>query len=303
MAVKKNRNDIIESALRKAGILAVGEEPSAEQTQAAAEDLDDMVKSWQATGAHLWSELEATLFVQPGQIKYQLGGDTTDHATEEYTETTLSVASVTNDNTVTLTNDSDLLVDDTIGITLDTGDIFWTTVTEICPPLLADLMPSDAAAGNSVYFYTTDITKPLRVPDARRRQSSQDIEMIKLGRIDYLNLPNKNSSGTPTQFYYKPNISSGQLFLWPSPTSSTTTIKFTYFRPLRVFSDADDEMDLPNEWVEAIKYNLAVRQAVEYGLNPNRLSVELAGVLYNNAYEWDQDDGDMELEFAYGRGQ
>jgi hypothetical protein len=300
MAIKNTRNDIITSALELIGAKAADEPASAADIQTGAAFLDRLVKSWQATGAHLWSRNSATLFVQPAQIEYQIGSTTADHATEEYTATTLSVAAVATDTVITLTSTTGLLVADVIGIKLDTGVLHWTTIASLAPTTITDQMPSGAAIGNTVYFYTTDLGKALRIPDARRKQSGQEIGMIQLGRIDYLNLPNKETSGTPTNFYYDPKKSFGNLFLWPAPTSADTTIQFTYYRPLDVFDTSASSPDFPDEWVEAMVYNLAFRLAPIFGQPIPPGVPELAGVLYANAYEWDQDDADVSLQFTSG---
>lgn len=303
MALKKDRNDIIEAALDLIGAVAAEESATAADIQDGAAALDRMVKSWQSKGAHLWTENEATLFVQPGQVEYQIGDSSPDHATEDPNETTLSADASTTDTVITLTDDTGLAVSDNIGVELDSGSLFWTTVASLSPVTLTDPLTGDAASGNTVYFYTTDIGKALRVPDARRRQSSQDIEMIKLGRRDYLNLPNKQSSGTPVQFYYKPNINSGQLFIWNSPTSIKTTIKFTYWRPLEVFATAESDPDFPNEWLEPLIYNLAVRRAPAYGLPVMPEVTALAVSLKQDVDEWDQEAADIFFQYAEGVGQ
>jgi hypothetical protein len=303
MALKKDRNDIIEAALDLIGVKAAEEPATAADTQDGAAALDRMVKTWQSDGAHLWSEQEATLFVQPGQAKYQLGDNSPDHATEDPNETTLSAAAVETDTVITLTDNTGLLVGDNIGVELDSGSLFWTTVASLGPTTLTDALTGDAASENTVYFYTADLGKALKVPDARRRQSDQDIEMVKLGRLDYLNLPNKATIGTPVQFYYRPDINSGSIFLWPTPESIDTTIKFTYWRPLEVFADADDAPDFPNEWIEALIYNLAVRRAPAYGMVVPPEVTALAVSLKEKASDWDQEQADIYFQYAEGRGQ
>lgn len=301
MALKRDRNNIIESALRKIGALAADEPPTAADILDGAEALDDMVKNWQASGAHLWTENDAVLFVQPGQAKYQLGGTTTDHATESFTDTTLSADAATSDTVITLTSTAGLLVADKIGIKLDSGDLHWTTIASLGPTTITDAMPSAATSGNVVYYYTTDIDKPLRVPDARRRRSGQDIEMIKMGRIDYLNLPNKFEQGTPVQFYFQPKKSFSFMYLWPTAASVETVIPFTYYRPIAVFDTSATDADFPDEWIEVLKFNLALRLAPEYGVNVPQEVAILAATLKADTGEWDQDAADVDFQFSFGR--
>ena len=147
------------------------------------------------------------------------------------------------------------------------------------------------------------------MPDARREQGSgvnaQEIEMIQMGRIDYLNLPNKNTSGTPVQFYYDPKIDFGTMFIWPAPTSTDDLMRFTYYRPLEVFADSEDAPDFPNEWIEALVYNLAVRLAPRFGTSLAEIQdvTAIAVALHQNALDWDQDDASVFFQYSRGRGQ
>lgn len=302
LPLKNDRNEIIEAALDLIGVVPAAEEPTAVDIQDGAAALNDMVKNWQSKGAHLWAQNEAFLFVQPGQVKYQFGDSSPDEATEAFTEDTLAANVASGSAIITLTT-STPLVNDRIGVELDTGVLFWSTVASLSPITLATVLPSAAASTNTVYFYTTIIGKALRVPDARRSQSGQDIEMLKMGRIDYFNLPNKLTLGTPVQFYYDPKISSGNMYLWPAPQSINTIIKFTYNRPLIVFSDADDEPDFPDEWIEVLKYNLALRRAPAYGVSAPIEVAALATSLMADTGEWDQDAADVSFQFSFGRGQ
>ena len=74
------RDQIIKSAARKIGAIASGETPDAQTIQDFSDQLNIMVKAWNASGIHIWTEEEATLFLQPNQVSYVLGGTTTDQA-------------------------------------------------------------------------------------------------------------------------------------------------------------------------------------------------------------------------------
>ena len=93
------------------------------------------------------------------------------------------------------------------------------------------------------------------------------------------------------------------LIAWPAPTSVDTLIRGTYYRPLDVFDDAADSPDFPDEWIEALKYHLAVRMAPRFGQPvPTEVAV-LAIRLYEDALEWDQGDASIFFQYGFGRGQ
>ncbi len=303
MALEKTRNDIITRALQLIGVAAADEDIAAADVQTSAIALDHMVKAWQGTGVHLWSRNEATLFVQPGQVKYQLGGTNTDNATEDFTSTALNGDVATGSTTPVVDSETGMIVGDFIGFILDAGGIHWTTIVSLAPLVITDSFPSAASDDNVVHFYTTKIAKALKVSDARRRQQESDIEMLRYGRIDYLNLPNKTIEGTPTVFYYDPKINFGNLFIWTAPQFSSTTILFSFLRPLDVFDTASSAPDFPDEWVETLSYNLAVRMAPVFGgatLTQDVLAIAAVG--YQNILDWDQEDASVDLQFYAGQG-
>lgn len=331
MAIEKTRTDIVDFALTLIGVKAADEDAQDSDVALATEGLDDLVKSYQATGSHLWNRRSFTLFLKAAQIKYTIGPQSqklssgnavnqnnVDHATESYTASTLASAVSTSASIITLTDtnititcddDSDILIGDFIALLTSSG-WWWSTVKAITLPAniqLSTTIPEDLAAGVVVNWYTDNLGKALRVPDARRQQGfapiSSEIEMEQMGRSDYLNLPNKNTSGTPVQFYYNPLIDDGEMFIWPAPTANDQYINGTYYRPIDVFDDADSAADFPNEWVAALKYNLAVHMAPAYGGREISQSVMLrAQELYNTAYSWDQGDAPSYFTFGKGRG-
>jgi hypothetical protein len=93
--------------------------------------------------------------------------------------------------------------------------------------------------------------------------------MRELTRLEYDTLGNKTSEGTPIQFYYDPQATYGDLYVFPVPDStaeSVNTVRIVYQRPFEDFDASSDEPDFPQEWYDAIKFGLADRLAPEYGL-------------------------------------
>jgi len=303
MALADSRNEIIDGALETIGVKAADESAQASDTLTAKKFLNRMVKRLQSTGSHLWTENLATLFISTGVREYTIGS--TADATESFSQTTTNVAAVTGANKVFLTSTTGILEGEQLGVRLDDGAINFSTVIQVAATFVTfeDVLVSDAASGNVVYFYTTRIGKALRIPDARRKQSGQEIQMIQLGRMDYLDLPNKDNQGTPVQFYYQPRQDTGDLFLWPAPASTETLINFTYYKPLDVFDDSDDQAEFPDEWIEALVLNLAVRLAPVFSQPIPPELRENAIQSANDALDWDQGDASVYFAYSETRGQ
>jgi len=94
------------------------------------------------------------------------------------------------------------------------------------------------------------------------------IEVMQKAKIDFNLLP-VGSSGVPVAYTYQPQVNVGQLSVWPTPDSSVpvgTRLVLTYQRPIEVFDIATDNPDFPQEWGNALIYNLALALADEYGV-------------------------------------
>lgn len=294
-----NRNQIILSALRKIKAIASGEVPDAQTVQDCADQLNSMVKSFAATGLHIWTETEATMFLQAGQFSYTLGAGSTDSATETYTATTLSSAAALGASSIVVASATGIATTYNIGVVQDAGTIFWTTVNGApvgTTVTLAGPLTDSASAGNAVYIYQTKIVRPLRVVAARRFQfaSLLDTQMLGLSRIDYRNMPNKQNIGVITQWFYDPKggaNATGSMYVWPAPSDVTSAVKFTWWRPLQDFNTSANNADIPQEWLDALVWNLAYRMAPEYDCPPAQYSMvkEQAAMTLQNAMGFDRE--------------
>lgn len=97
-------------------------------------------------------------------------------------------------------------------------------------------------------------------------------------------LLNTESTGAPTCYSYQPKVNVGVLSLWPLPTStdvSTYTLQLTYQRPFEGFTGASETPDFPQEWQNALIYQLAVVLAPEFGV-----PLEDRKALREEAKEW-----------------
>lgn len=116
--------------------------------------------------------------------------------------------------------------------------------------------------------------KPMRVLEVRRRvtSSSLDTPLLELAQRDYLEQPNKTVASIPTSFYYDPQRDTGTLYIWPTPSTTTAadmTLQLTYLRRIEDFDASDNDVDLPQEWLQTLTYALAEQLALKYGVSPD----------------------------------
>lgn len=157
-------------------------------------------------------------------------------------------------------------------------------------------------AGTETYNIGTGQTLntpyPLKMLQAYRLDSGASTRIPLEIVADYnFNLYPSNSSGLPIQLTYQPKINYGVIKLWPTPDTNAAagTLTIVYQRPTEYVSSSTDTVDVPEEWTNAIIYNLAVRLAPEWGIPlPDRdaLKKEAKDVL-DRALEFGAEDGSM----------
>lgn len=268
------RNQIITDAFINIGVAADQQTLSNNDINFAARCLNRMLLAWQAQDLHLWLRTECILFLQQNQTSYGFTSQTAgDFATTaaNYIETQVKTAGLLGATTVQLNSVTGITIGDHIGIILDSGFTYWDTITNIntgtTTVTVTGTLPSTFAIGNYVHTFTNKLNRPLRIMQARRYEyaSAQDIQMVELAREDYFKMPNKTTLGLPTQYYYDPQLTTGQMYVWQDPTNSSYAVKFTALRQINDYLVSTDTSDLPTEWLEPIIFNLSVRLAPAYG--------------------------------------
>lgn len=269
----ETRNEIITNSLSLLGVVAAGETVQTADITLCSSLLNQMVKAWMAQGIHLWTEEEGTLYLVNGQCQYNLGGSSASFASDGSgtpVETSLSVAGLLGDTIITPETTSGMTSGDTIGIQLDSNVIQWTTISGTPSGTVTLINPliSAAAINNQVYTYTTVCPRVLSIQGARLRNSSGFDKTIKIiPRQTYDMIPQKFLPGTPIVLCYSPQVNSGIVYLWQTPNDVSQRVEFTYLRTIQDFDVAGDNPDFPQEWLECLVYNLAVRAAPAYGIN------------------------------------
>lgn len=91
----------------------------------------------------------------------------------------------------------------------------------------------------------------------------------------YALITDKSQPGLPTNVYFDANSPTSNLFFWLVPDQAYTLHLYS-IKPLAEFSSLNDTLSLPPGWEEALKYNLAMRLAAEYGKEPKPTVREFA---------------------------
>jgi len=264
----ETETEIIHDAYEKINVVGTDETVSAEDYASAHRTLNRMIKFWQGIDYHLWLKETATIFLQKNQLEYTLNS-TGDHATLSYVETTLSADEASGQVILSVTSSTGMNVDDYVGIKQDDNTLHWSTIKTIIDPTSIEIntaITDDAASGSKVYAYTTRLDQPFDVYSAVRESESQiDVPMNYLAYQEYFELPNKTSTGFPVSYNYNRKINSALIRIWPVPITVEHLIKITFARKIEDFSVVSNDPDFPQEWIEVLVLNLAVKLAPNYG--------------------------------------
>ena len=128
-----------------------------------------------------------------------------------------------------------------------------------------DVDPYTLTAGSGEDFNTF---RPLRIESMRYEDNNGfQRPMEQISRQEYDDLPQKDSGNTPTLFHYDPQLTTGELYIWPllqDGLSGTHKLILTVQRPIEDFDATSNNPDFPQEWYETLVYGLAARLAPKF---------------------------------------
>ena len=105
-------------------------------------------------------------------------------------------------------------------------------------------------------------TRPTAIYNAYWSTGGLDYPLTFLDYSDYQDIGIKNIGSIPEYIVLKPDNPLSTIFLFPVPANGTLTLDNV--RPATDLTLADD-LPYPPEWIRALKFNLAVEIAPEYG--------------------------------------
>lgn len=264
---------LITKAHELLGTIQPGESVSGEDYASTLSTLNAMVKQWQASkNLYLHHVAEATLFLEVGQSKYQIGNGSSDKCglNTNVVETQLTTSEIITDTLMHVNSTTGMLAGDVVGVVQDDNTIHWTTIATVNSSTTLTLslaITVAATSGNYVFSYRTDAGRPLEIRSIMLRQSggtdttlsqyTSEIPMSAVGRDQYFRYPQKGTQGTPLQYYFEKTNNDAKLHLYPVPSTVNYRVVFQYDRIIENFDSASDNADLPQEACMALYTNLA----------------------------------------------
>lgn len=138
--------------------------------------------------------------------------------------------------------------------------------------------PFSTTAGVSAYAVGTASTwataRPNRIESAQYTVGQSKYEVKGRTTAEWDALP-AGVTGQPEYLYYEMSYPAGTVNVWPTPDAAYS-LSLRVPKQLQQFASATEEVLLPPGTKEALKFNLAVRLAPEYGVEPTATVIAMA---------------------------
>jgi hypothetical protein len=186
-----------------------------------------------------------------------------------------------------------------IGIELDDGTMQWTTIASVGSGEVTvdDALTGDAASGNTVFYFAEQIQRPLSIFNSTYAATftGSEIPVDTWSRSEYMDQPQKSSSGTVTGAYYNPTLTNGKLNVWQTASNVKNVLRFDYREPLLTYGATSDTLQVPEEYYLALKWAIAADVGPQYGVKPDRqLILEQKALTHlEMALDNDSEEGSM----------
>ena len=146
--------------------------------------------------------------------------------------------------------------------------ITWNTLDDLGAIEVTDnqWVWTDIDPGQSVQYYRVRAYggTTLALREFYVGNNARLIQMSRLNRDDYTNLPNQNfTANQPYQFWFDRTIPQPTIYLWPVPSDPFIQMTVWYSRQIMDVGALSGELEIPQRWYEAVLFMLAHRMSLE----------------------------------------
>ena len=129
-----------------------------------------------------------------------------------------------------------------------------------------ELRTQTLTANTTNYTLGTDVIDILEAVVFTENNTSNDIEVDRISRAEYLNISNKSTGGTPVQFFVERNSSAPVLYLYPTPDGAHS-FKYYALTKMQDAGNYTNELEVPTRFlpclVSGLAYYLSVKKSPE----------------------------------------
>ena len=173
----------------------------------------------------------------------------------------------------------------------------WVTLTSLGSTVVTDneWIWTDIDPGENVIAYRVRVSGgvTLALREFYLGNNSREIQMSRLNRDDYTNLPNKNfTANQPFQFWFDRTIPVPSIYLWPVPSDPFIQMTVWYSAQIEDIGALSGELAIPDRWLLAIESMLAHRMSLILPAVPLERVKYLEGQADRNFNDAEQEERD-----------
>jgi hypothetical protein len=114
-------------------------------------------------------------------------------------------------------------------------------------------------------------TRPIKIINASILYGQTEVPLKILTHQQWAEIETKsNQSNVPQVLYQSGSYPLDTINFWPVPTGSSSLVLYS-LKPLAAFTSVNDVLNLPPGYARALRYNLAIELAPEYGRDPSAM--------------------------------
>lgn len=273
-----NRDQVIRQSMLNIGKLDELENPTAQDITDCNLVLNMLVKQLMGrtdfmAGLKVWKRKWGYLFLSNSTNKYTVGPNGTGW-TNTFVRPVTTATALTGAGSITVASATGIAATYNIGIQLDSGALFWTTVSNVVGLVVSlnAVLPSQSSTGSQVFCYQTAAQQPLNIETAVLRDQFNEDQPLRFLRTvqDYANLPGKTDTQTisdPTAIYYEFQLTNSFLYTDCGAANDVTKyIVVSYMEPVQDMVNPADTFEYPQEWFLPITWGLSKQIAPMYNM-------------------------------------
>ena len=177
----------------------------------------------------------------------------------------------------------------------------WTTVgTSSAVAVAGDITWTDISGALPYLYFRITASSPLLYSAITIGNLPQEIPLGQLNRDSYVNQSNKVFPGRPSNYYFQRDLPEPVVYLWPAPFSAAEQAQLVLWRHRQIMDteNLQQEVEVPQRWLEAIVNGLAAKvaaetPAVDAALLP--ILEQRAAVSVQRAWDGDNDGSPIQI--------
>lgn len=189
---------------------------------------------------------------------------------------------------------------------VSTDGLVWTTVgTSSSTASAGEITWTDISGALPYTYFRITSTQPLSYSAITLGNMPQEIPLGQLSRDSYVNQSNKVFPGRPSSYYFQRDLPQPVVNLWPAPFSASEQAQLVLWRHRQIMDteNLQQEVEVPQRWLEAIIDGLAARVAAETPqVDPQIMAVREQKAAMSVQRAWDGDNDGSPIQINPGIG-